>query len=115
MKIDSYHKLGLMGNLSMRDSGGKEKDYSLQGSSLPETIRKKHQGMAKVIRDEEGNIVSVEETEQVPDNTAWGPVLNTDDEEKVLEILQDEKKEETPKTAVTECKLQLYHHQPLSL
>lgn len=90
-----------MGNLSMRDSGGKEKEYSLQGSSLPETIRKKHQGMAKVLRDEEGNIVSVEEEEQIRNDTAWGPVLNSDDEEEDMD--NDEKDEEIPKTAVTEC------------
>jgi hypothetical protein len=90
-----------MGNLSMRDSGGKEKEYSLHNASLPESIHKKNKGMAKIIRDEEGNIVSIEETETPITETAWGPALNEDDEEEITSDVHDEEGEE-PKTQVTQ-------------
>jgi len=94
-----------MGDLSMRDSGGKEKNYSSQSAALPESIHKKKHGMAKVIRDEEGNIVSVEEPQKVSTETAWGPALNDDDEEDDSDGLEndDEEAKEPPKKDVTQC------------
>lgn len=93
-----------MGDLSMRDSGGKERDYSLQSAALPETIHKKQHGMAKVIRDEEGKIVSIEEPENTSTETAWGPALNDDDEE-IESDSEDEDTEvkEPTKKDVTQC------------
>ncbi|UZJ53817.1 hypothetical protein CBS101457_003137 [Exobasidium rhododendri] len=79
----NYQRLGLMGNLSMRDSGGKEKEYELQSKSIPESASRKAQhqgGMAKVQRDAKGKIILVEEREKLRENTAWGPALNSDDE-----------------------------------
>jgi U3 small nucleolar RNA-associated protein 14 len=92
-----------MGDLSMRDSGGKEKDYALQSASLPESIHKKKHGMATLIRDEEGNIVSIEEPEKLPTETAWGPALNDDDEEFESDSEdEDEEAKEPPKKDVTQ-------------
>jgi hypothetical protein len=108
---NSYQKLGLMGDLSMRDSGGKEKSYKTQSAAIPETTakaKKQLQGMARVQRDAEGNIISVEETGHSREDTAWGPVLNSDDEEEeeveggVAEIIEDEEAADN-ETDVTKC------------
>lgn len=83
----------------MRDSGGKEKDYELQSKSMPESTVKRKQnkgGMATIERDADGNIISVEEAEITRADTAWGPALNSDDEdaEAVGEGEEDEDDEE---------------------
>lgn len=102
-----------MGDLSMRDSGGKEKEYETQSASIPESTNKRKKqmgGMAKVQRDAEGNIVSVEESEIVRNDTAWGPALNSEDEDEMDEEEEDEdvesqEEDESPhsKTNVTKC------------
>lgn len=97
LPICSYQKLGLLGNLSLRDSGGKEKDFNLQASSsIPESVKvasKKKPGMAKVQRDAEGKIVLVEEPESKKEDTAWGPALNSDEEEKEESVMSEDEEE----------------------
>lgn len=84
-KRNSYRNLGLTGDLSMRDSGGAEDSHRLASVAQPGTFSRKAKGkaatgLAKIERDEEGNIIVIDEPSLQRAQTAWGPALNSEDE-----------------------------------
>lgn len=85
--IESYHKLGLVGDFSLRDSGGAaipnaprlgsiHEAKNAQQATVPSAGRA---GMATVERDAEGNVVAIHEPGSGRADTAWGQALNSDD------------------------------------
>jgi nucleolar protein 16 len=98
---ENYKRLGLIGDLSMRDSGGSEKTYSQPSIAKPKAGKSNKptlisSGTATIERDEEGNVISIQENTTQQVQTAWGPALNSDEEEEE-EI--EEEEETQPKSA----------------
>ncbi|KAJ9477105.1 Nucleolar protein 16 [Pseudozyma hubeiensis] len=73
----NYARLGLIPSLDVRpDSGGVERIPSASSSSADNGVVRK--GMARVVRDEAGNIVDILEPEDDQDEeTAWGKPMST--------------------------------------
>lgn len=91
---ENYKRLGLIGDLSMRDSGGSEKTYSQPAIAKPKVGKSNkpsliNSGMATIERDAEGNVISIQENTVQQVQTAWGPALNSDAEEEE-EVEEDE-------------------------
>ncbi|KAJ1030538.1 hypothetical protein NDA16_001447 [Ustilago loliicola] len=89
----NYAKLGLIPSLDVRpDTGGTEKlpTTSTSSTSAGEKPRK---GMAKVIRDDKGNIVDIVEADASDDEeTAWGKLITSVADEEIVETYMPAKK-----------------------
>ncbi|PWN51281.1 hypothetical protein IE53DRAFT_57150 [Violaceomyces palustris] len=86
----NYAKLGLLPTLSGHQSGGlaPTDPYYVSRTSGPspnsELSSHPRKGMARILRDEEGNVVEVQEAEEAEEETAWGkPLSDWDSREKV--------------------------------
>ena len=60
----SYAKLGLLPDLSLRDSGGAEVKRSSTLPSAPTGPRGVRKGMARIVRDADGNVTIVDDGEE---------------------------------------------------
>lgn len=100
----NYQRLGLLGDLSMRDSGGAEQTYTTSKVSKPTTATTKSTDVktqtAYVTRDANGKIVNVVERAKAPTQTAWGEALN-EDEDGENDVGADEEEEVQGETART--------------
>ena len=71
----SYAKLGLLPDLSLRDSGGAEVKRSSTLPSAPTGPRGVRKGMARIVRDADGNVTIVDDGEEeraAASATPWG-------------------------------------------
>lgn len=100
----NYEKLGLVADLRLHDAGGdgrkKRGDGAMPKGERPaDAFPKSKKGalgstMARIVRDEEGNVVEVIEDRPRRAQTVWGQALNSDDEEEEGEEEQEEENEE---------------------
>ncbi|EST09707.1 Ribosome biogenesis protein Nop16 [Kalmanozyma brasiliensis GHG001] len=80
----NYARLGLVPSLDVRpDTGGVERAPAAPSASREAEGEKPRKGMAKVVRDEQGNIVDIVEADAEEEGeTAWGkPLTSVADDE----------------------------------
>ncbi|MCO5549924.1 hypothetical protein L7F22_003400 [Adiantum nelumboides] len=93
----NYERLGLVGDLRLNDAGGAGGSGSgIKGKERPaDQIPRSKRGalgstMARIVRDEEGNVVDVVEDRPRRAQTVWGQALNSDEEDGDEEEEEDE-------------------------
>ncbi|SAM72784.1 related to NOP16-nucleolar protein involved in 60S ribosomal subunit biogenesis [Ustilago bromivora] len=90
----NYARLGLVPSLDVRpDTGGTERAPTQPSTSTSDPDSKPKKGMAKVIRDDKGNIVDiVEANSDSEEETTWGkPIASVADDEEVETYMPAEK------------------------
>lgn len=78
---DSYAKLGLLSSLAQHESGGLDRKDPYHPSNIAAAGGSSRKGMARIIRDAEGNVVDVIEPESTDSSTPWGKPLHNDDDD----------------------------------